>query len=176
MRRYLRARVPGGTCFFTVVLSDRASTLLTDHVDALRESFRVVRAAHPFITVAIVVMPDHPHTVWTLPESDADYSTRWALIKSRFSRAIVAGEPVSHSRTRRRERGVWQRRVHEHAIRDDDDLQRHIDYIHWNPVKHRHAARPIEWLYSSIHRYVREGTLAPDWAASPDIRKEPVPE
>jgi putative transposase len=108
MRRYLRARVPGGTYFFTVALANRASSLLTDHVDALRESFRTVRAAHPFTTVAIVVLPEHLHTVWTLPEMDADYPTRWSLIKARFSRAIVAGEPVSESRSRRRERGVWQ--------------------------------------------------------------------
>ena len=169
MRSYLRARVAGGTYFFTVAIADRSSGLLVDHVDALREAIRITRVAHPFEIVAMVVLPDHLHALWTLPDGDADYSTRWSLIKARFSRSIALGEPLSESRNRRRERGIWQRRFHEHTIRDEDDLRRHVDYIHWNPVKHGHVERAMDWPHSSFHRYVREGDLAPDWAAPPSL-------
>jgi putative transposase len=115
-------------------------------------------------------MPEHLHAVWTLPDGDADYSVRWSLIKARFSRALEAGERVSDSRVRRRERGIWQRRYYEHTIRDDDDLANHIDYIHWNPVKHGLVTRTFDWPHSSFHRFVRNGLLAPDWAATDDVQ------
>lgn len=133
MPRYTRARIPGGTFFFTVALLERQRRLLTDHVEALREAFREVRGRHPFIVDAIAVLPDHFHTVWTLPPGDSDFSTRIRLIKAGFSRAIPATERLSASRTARGERGIWQRRFWEHAIRDADDLRRHVDYVHYNP-------------------------------------------
>lgn len=167
MRSYLRAWVPGGTYFFTLNLAQRhGSRLLVDRIGDLREAFRDTRRNHPFTVEAIVVLLEHLHAIWTLPAGDADFSTRWSLIKARFSRAIVAGEAVSASRSRRRERGVWQRRFYEHTIRDPADLENHINYIHWNPVKHRWVRRVRDWPHSSFHRYVREGWLAPDWAAS----------
>ena len=164
--RYRRANADGGTYFFTVNLADCSSNLLVEHVDVLRESVRRVRSQHPFEIAAWVVLPDHLHAVWTLPQSDADFSTRWMLIKAGFSRRIEQGEFVRASRLRKGERGIWQRRFWEHQIRDDEDLERHIDYIHINPVKHAHVSRASDWAYSSIHRYIRSGDLSADWAAS----------
>ena len=165
--RYRRAWVPGGTYFFTVTLADRSQTLLTDHIEPLRQSIRRVRTSHPFEILAMAVLPDHLHCIWQLPEGDLDYPTRWALIKPGFSRQIGRGECVSLSRHLKRERGIWQRRYWEHCIRDELDLQRHIDYIHFNPVKHGHAKQPTDWPYSSIHCYVRQGLLPADWSGTP---------
>ncbi len=162
---YRRSRIAGGTFFFTVNLHNRSSGLLTEHIEILRESVRKIRRSHPFDIVAMVVLPDHLHTVWTLPSGDLDYPVRWSLIKAGFSRNIEAREPVNSSRKRKRERGIWQRRYWEHQIRDDVDLARHVDYIHFNPVKHDYATVPVEWPHSSIHRYIRRGILMPDWAA-----------
>ncbi|MFI8745451.1 REP-associated tyrosine transposase [Pseudomonas sp. NPDC077186] len=162
--RYRRAQVAGGTYFFTVTLADRSQDLLTRHIDALRAAFRAVHQRHPFRIPAIVVLPEHLHCIWQLPQGDCAYPTRWALIKSGFSRALDDGEPVSLSRHLKRERGIWQRRYWEHCIRDADDLQRHIDYIHFNPVKHGRARCPAEWPFSSIHRHIAQGLLPIDWA------------
>jgi putative transposase len=162
--RYRRADVAGGTYFFTVNLADRSSRLLIEHVDCLRDAVRVVKRRRPFEIVAWVVLPDHLHAMWTLPGGDADFPGRWSLIKAGFSRAIVRSEDVSASRRGKRERGIWQRRFWEHLIRDEDDLHRHIDYVHINPVKHGHADRAADWPHSSIHRYVRAGWLTADWA------------
>jgi putative transposase len=161
--RYRRARAEGGTFFFTVNLADRSSTLLVDHADDLRHAIRTVRAAHPFEITAIVVLPEHLHCVWTLPVRDADYATRWSLIKAGFSRCLPVTEFIRDSRARKRERGLWQRRYWEHQIRDDEDLRRHIDYIHFNPVKHGHVSSPAAWRYSSLHRYIRSGALPKKW-------------
>jgi putative transposase len=166
--RYRRASVASGTYFFTVNLADRSSRLLVAHIDALRSAVRVVKQRHPFEIVAWVVLPEHMHAIWTLPEDDHDFSGRWALIKSGFSRAIARTEAVPTSRAARRERGIWQRRYWEHLIRDDLDLQRHVDYVHINPVKHGHVERAADWPYSSIHRYIRRGSLTGDWACQPD--------
>jgi putative transposase len=163
--RYRRADIPGASYFFTVNLADRASRLLVEHIDILRSVTGAVRGTHPFDIVAMVVLPDHLHAVWQLPEGDVDYPLRWSLIKAGFSRALPRSEYVSQARLHKRERGIWQRRYWEHLIRDDDDLQRHVDYIHINPVKHGHVRLASDWPYSSIHRYVRQGLLAADWAA-----------
>ena len=119
----------------------------------------------------MVVLPDHLHCIWTLPPGDADFSARWHDIKSRFSARIPREEWLSERRLRTGERGIWQRRFWEHAIRDDRDFATHVDYIHFNPVKHGHAARVADWRYSSFHRYVTKGLLPLDWAAGPDIRE-----
>lgn len=164
MTNYRRYRVEGGTYFFTVNLAERNRTLLTEHVDILREAFRMVMAAHPFKINAMVVLPDHLHVIWTLPEGDHDFSLRWRQIKSAFSREIEKGERISKSRRRKQERGIWQRRFWEHAIRDEEDFRRHLDYVHYNPVKHGHARRVVDWPYSSFHRHVRLGTYPASWA------------
>jgi putative transposase len=165
--RYQRAHAPGGTFFFTLNLADRSSDLLVERIDALRHTVRVVKQRHPFEIDAWVVLPDHMHAVWTLPPDDADFSTRWMLIKAGLSRAIERNEHIHRSRMRIRERGIWQRRFWEHQIRDEDDLANHVNYVHINPVKHGHAAYASDWPYSSIHRYIRQGHLSADWACDP---------
>lgn len=164
MTQYRRNFVSGGSFFFTVNLADRRLCLLADHVEFLRDAFRYVMARHPFTMDAIVVLPEHLHAIWTLPEGDADYSTRWRLIKSRFARALPATESRSASRIAKQERGIWQRRFWEHTLRDETDFERHADYIHFNPVKHGHCARVADWPYSSFQRFVRLGVYAEDWA------------
>jgi putative transposase len=165
MRHYIRARRRGATYFFTVNLQQRdGNRMLVERIADLRASFEKVRREHPFKVEAIVVLPEHLHAMWTLPVEDADFSTRWALIKAQFSGAIAAGEPVSPSRARRRERGIWQRRFYEQMIRDDRDFDAHVNYIHWNPVKHGHVVRIADWPYSSFHSYVRRGCMPFDWA------------
>ena len=166
--RYRRSLAAGGTCFFTVNLLDRRGTLLVDDVDTLRKAVRHVRERHPFSIDAWVVLPDHLHAIWTLPEDDADFSGRWALIKSRFSRSIPKGEVISASREHKGERGIWQRRFWEHRIRDERDLRAHVDYVHINPVKHGYVCRASDWPHSTIHRYIRDGIVPDDWAADPD--------
>ncbi len=163
MSNYRRAWVPGGTYFFTVNLLERNRWLLVDHIGLLRVAFAQARTARPFDVVAAVVLPDHLHCVWCLPPGDADNATRWAHIKSAFSRSLPDGERRSPRRMAKAERGVWQRRYWDHPIRDDRDLVAHVDYIHFNPAKHAHVAWVKDWPYSSFHRYVREGTLSVDW-------------
>jgi putative transposase len=164
--RYRRAKTEGGTYFFTVNLADRRQSTLVQHVEQLRSAIRVVKERHPFTIEAIVIMPEHLHTIWTLPEGDNDYPTRWALIKAAFSRTLPKGESISKSRCSKGERGIWQRRYWEHLIRDDEDFARHVDYIHFNPVKHGHAVNPIDWVYSSIHRSISAGMLPANWGSS----------
>jgi len=169
MTAYRRVRVPGATWFFTVALARRrGNRLLVKRVANLREAFRHVQTRHPFRIDAIAILPEHLHCLWTLPPDDADFSLRWGLIKARFSRAIPHGEQLSASRATRGERGLWQRRFWEHLIRDEDDYARHVDYIHWNPVKHGHAAQPGDWPYSSFHRHVKDGLLPADWGVGND--------
>lgn len=162
MGHYRRNLLFGGTYFFTVALADRQASLLTDRIDALGAAFRRCRAAHPFETIAIAVLPEHLHCLWTLPEGDADYALRWSLIKRAFTRRQHHEGPTPA----RGRKGVWQACYREHTIRDETDLQRHIDYIHYNPVKHGHARRAADWRHSSFHRYVKEGWLATDWAGN----------
>jgi len=155
MGNYRRNLLPGGTYFFTVNLEDRRQRLLIDNVDLLRTAFREVRKRHPFAIEAIVVLPEHLHTVWTLPEGDDDFAMRWRLIKSTFSRALPLEQPTSASRVLKNERSIWQRRYWEHTLRDENDFERHLDCIHFNPVKHGQVQRPEDWPYSSIHRWIR---------------------
>jgi len=165
MVAYPRNFVPGGTYFFTVVLENRRSSLLVDKIASLRLAFRVARAERPFKLDLIVILPDHLHAVMTLPDGDSDFSGRWRRIKTVFSRQVVA-EAVPVSQNRRGEYALWQRRFWEHTVRDDTDFARHIDYIHYNPVKHGLIARVTDWLHSSFHRYVRNGLLPPDWGGT----------
>ena len=165
MPRYVRANIPGTSYFFTVGLLERNRRHLVENIKALCESFRHLRASRPFRLDAVVVLPDHLHCIWTLPEGDADFSTRWRLIKSRFSRAVSSGEWRSPRRVVKGERGIWQRRFWEHMIRDDRDMAAHVDYIHDNLVKHGLVKKVCEWPYSSFHRYVKMGVYSHEWAA-----------
>jgi putative transposase len=161
--RYRRATAAGGSYFFTVNLADRSDDTLVRHIDVLRTVMQQVKQAHPFSIVAMVVLPEHLHAIWRLPPGDADYPLRWSLIKSGFSRRIAKGENVRASRQAKRERGIWQRRYWEHQIRDEDDLARHVDYIHYNPVKHGWVARVVDWPHSTFHEFVKRGMVSPDW-------------
>jgi putative transposase len=164
MPDYRRNRVPGGTYFFTVNLLQRNRSLLTDHIDLLRNAVRTTRRAKPFHIDAWVVLPDHMHCIWTLPAGDTDFAARWKAIKIAFSKALPSTESLSAVRLAKGERGIWQRRYWEHTIRDERDYAAHMDYVHINPVKHGHVARVAEWPYSSFHRLVEAGVYAPDWA------------
>lgn len=167
--RYRRTLTPGGTYFFTVNLASRRETLLTDHIDCLRESVHKVRLAHPFEIVAWVVLPDHMHAIWELPPDDSDFSMRWNQIKGGFSNRPPKIENIPASRARKRERGVWQHRFWEHLIRDEDDLARHIDYVHYNPVRHGYVRQVGDWPFSSFHRFMRWGWLPKDWGCVEDF-------
>jgi putative transposase len=167
---YRRYFVPGGTYFFTLVTAGRAP--LFDSPDARRvlgNLMREKRRHAPFSTVAIVLMPDHLHAIWTLPGDDADYPARWQAIKAGFtSQWLQMGgdeQAVSSGYQRQRRRGVWQPRFMEHTIRDEQDLLHHADYIHYNPVKHGYARRPKDWPWSSFHRYVLSGDYSEDWGS-----------
>lgn len=159
---YRRNRVPGGTYFFTVALRDRSSRLLIDSIVDLRRAYCDVASRIPFKTIAIVVLPDHLHAIWRLPDGDDDYSGRWRAVKAAFVRQL-RGAGVVVAENSNREAQLWQRRFWEHTIRDEADLRAHVDYVHWNPVKHGYVARVHEWQHSTFHRYVRTGVLARDW-------------
>ena len=158
---YRRIYQPGGCYFFTVVTEHRRPILI-DHVDALRRAFRLAMARRPFHIDGIVILPDHLHTVWRLPEGDADFSLRWMTIKRLFS-AGMAAVPTSESQRSRREKGIWQRRFWEHAVRDEEDWRRHMDYLHYNPVKHGYCAAPVDWQFSSFGRCVSARLYTADW-------------
>ena len=111
----------------------------------------------------MVVLPDHLHAIWRLPEGDANFPLRWSLIKAAFSRAVPKTEVIDLSRKMKRERGIWQRRYWEHQIRNDDDLAKHVAYIHFNPVKHGYVTQAVDWPYSSIHREIAKGNIAGSW-------------
>ena len=163
MPDYRRYRVPGGTYFFTINLLNRSSDLLTRHIEALRDSVRRTRIERPFHIDAWVVLPEHIHCVITLPPGDNDFSNRIKAIKIRFVRALEPDEWRSPVRVAKGERGIWQRRFWEHAIRDDNDYARHMDYVHYNPVKHGHAASVAAWPYSTFHHWVKAGVYSANW-------------
>ena len=166
MTNYRRYRVAGGTYFFTINLLERRSDLLVRHIDALREAVRRTRRERPFGVDGWVVLPDHMHCVITLPDGDDDFSNRIKAIKIRFARAIPATERRTRVRAARGERAIWQRRFWEHAIRNDTDYARHMDYVHFNPVKHGHVDSVREWPYSTFHRWVKAGLYPADWAGA----------
>ena len=141
-----------------------ATTLLVDHIATLREAIAKTRQSRPCIIDAFVVLPDHLHAVWTLPPGDADFSTRWRLIKSHFVRALPKRERLGPVRVARSERGIWQRRFWEHLIRDEADYSRHVEYCYINPVKHGLVTKVRDWPHSSFHRDARAGMVPLDWA------------
>jgi putative transposase len=168
MPDYRRNRLPGGTYFFTVNMLDRRSDLLVTQIDALRAAVRQALARPPFQIDDWVVLPDHMHCLWTLPENDADFSGRWRAIKTSFSKSLPAIANRSGENLHKGERGIWQRRFWEHTIRDDRDYAVHMDYIHFNPVKHRLVERAADWPFSSFRRCVAAGLYAADWLGRDD--------
>lgn len=177
MSRYRRATTAGSSYFFTVVSYQRQPILCDDSIrDALRKAIEAVRASRPFTIEAWVLLPDHLHCIWTLPDGDADFSTRWMKIKRAVS--LACGDEyrrddlMSASKLKHRESTIWQRRFWEHKIRDEEDFARHAEYIHFNPVKHGHVQRAMDWPYSTFHRYVREGLYVQDWVGVADSGSE----
>lgn len=165
MPDYRRAWHPGGTYFFTVNLLQRqGNDLLVRHIDLLRSTVDSVRQRHPFQIHGWVVLPEHLHCVIELPLDDADFATRWRLIKIAFSKTLPKTEVLSAIRVQRGERGIWQRRYWEHLIRDERDFQAHMDYVHINPVKHGLVKCVADWPYSTFHRLVAKGVYPSDWA------------
>lgn len=163
MPDYRRNRVPGATYFFTTNLLDRRSDLLIAQIGVLREAVRKVLRRSPFHIDAWVVLPDHMHCLWTLPEGDSDFPDRWRNIKTIFSKSLPATEQRSMVMLHRGERGVWQHRYWEHTIRDDRDYAAHMDYIHFNLVKHGFVDKPENWPFSTFRRCVARGLYPADW-------------
>jgi len=166
MPNYRRNRIPGATYFFTVNLRDRRSGLLVAQIDALREAVRAVRRQSPFHIDAWVVLPDHMHCLWTLPLGDSDFPDRWRRIKTAFSRSLPDRDGVLRTRLRKGELGIWQRGYWEHTIHDDRDYAAHMDYIHFNPVKHGLALEPSDWPFSSFRQCVAAGLYSEGWLNS----------
>lgn len=164
---YRRDYQPGARYFFTVVTEGR-QPLLIEQVGRLREAFRLCMTRHPFEIDAVVVLPDHLHTVWRLPEGDADFSSRWRIIKRKFSAGLPPGQ-INPSKHAKREKGIWQRRFWEPVIRDEDDWRRHIDYIHTNPVKHGYVSSPDQWPHGSFRRAVAKGWYPPAWRMPDEV-------
>ena len=164
---YRRAFLPGGTFFFTVVTAERRP-LFADrtNVATLRSAFRQIQEQRPFTVEAAVILPDHLHCIWTLPPGDADFSTRWRLIKTWFTKH--SDSTLRAEAERPRSERLWQHRYWEHMLRDEKDYLRHVEYIHFNPVKHGYVKAPIDWPYSSFRRYVKAGRYPPDWGG--DVR------
>jgi putative transposase len=159
MPNYRRNRIPGATYFFTVNLRDRRSGLLAVQIDALREAVRAVRRHID----AWVVLPDHGHSLWILPEGDSDFPVRWRRIKAAFSKSLPDSDGVSRTRLRKDELGIWQRGYLEHTIRDDRDYAAHRDYIHFNPMKHGLAREPSDRPFSSFRRCVAAALYPEGW-------------
>ncbi|MEW8084682.1 MAG: transposase [Candidatus Thiodiazotropha endolucinida] len=177
MPNYRRILMPGGIYFFTVVTYNRRPMLIDEMArEVLREAISLVRNNQPFKIDAFCLLPDHIHTIWTLPEGDFNYSQRWRAIKGNFSRRYreqVEGFLVSNrSRQTRRELAFWQRRFWEHHIRDECDFIRHCDYIHFNPVKHGLVDCVLDWPWSSFHRYVRQGVYPMDWGRPDQVEMD----
>lgn len=164
--QYRRAFTPGGTFFFTLVTEKRRPVFSSPAaVDVLREAFRAVRKSRPFEIDAIAVMPDHLHCIWTLPPDDADFATRWRLIKTWFTKHCdpALRNITDPARASKHEQSLWQHRYWEHLLRDEVDYERHVNYIHYNPVKHGLVSSAKDWPHSSFHRYVEAGVLPADW-------------
>ena len=162
MVNFRRNYIKGGSYFFTVTLRDRKSSLLTDNLALLRNSFREMMHKHPVTINAIVVLPEHIHAIFTLPRDDNNYPLRWQMVKSQFTRLLKRQGHVL-AKDERGEHRLWQRRYWEHTLKDENDYARHVDYIHYNPVKHGLVNQVYEWPYSSFHWYVRQGLLGMDW-------------
>ena len=162
MVNYRRVYIEGGMYFFTVTLKNRKSNTLTNHIDTLRDSFAFVKKHQPFDIIAIVILPEHLHCIWQLPNNDDNYAGRWRAIKSRFTRSLIK-LGINLHKNNRGEYNLWQARYWEHTIRDEADLLHHINYIHYNPVKHGWVNSVKDWPYSSFHRFVAQGQLAANW-------------
>jgi len=171
MPNFRRAFVPGGSFFFTLVTNGRAP-LFNQPVarQLLGTVFRECLEKWPFTINALVLLPEHLHAIWSLPQGDAAYPKRWGWIKKEFTqRWLEQGgheEAISAARESEGRRGIWQPRYWEHTLESDDDFERHFDYSHFNPVKHGHVRCPRDWPWSTFHRWVKAGVYPEHWACS----------
>lgn len=175
LMQYRRSQTKGGSFFFTIVTHERQKILCHDENAALiNEAFQRVTLKYPFDIDAFVLLPDHIHCIWTLPRGDNDFSTRWRLIKSYFTKGCrdEYKNVLTLSRSRKNEQAIWQRRFWEHTIRDENDFSRHVDYIHYNPVRHGLPKSPREWPHSSFHQYVKRGIYDFNWGSGEKIEFE----
>ena len=171
MSTYRRNYQASGCYFFTLVTHQRTPFFSTaNNVQLFKSALKNVKNKRPFNLNAIVILPDHLHCLWHLPGHDTDYSTRWRLIKSNFSKQLTTS--VNH----RNEKPVWQRRFWEHTIRSEDDWRRHIEYIHYNPVKHGLVSAPKDWPHSSFHSWVKRGAYDISWGSSEAITFDDIPQ
>ncbi len=166
---YRRIQTAGACYFFTHVIADRTIPLLTEHIDLLRQAFQQVKRRYPFKLHALVVMPDHFHCLLELPAGDCRYPLRFMLIKMLFSRAL---QRLMHVRNSRSNSKIWQHRYWEHLVRDEQDFCNHLNYIHWNPVKHQLVSAVKEWPFSTFHFYVAMGWYQADWGGSEQLQNE----
>jgi len=166
MVNYRRSKTPGALYFFTVTLRNRQSNLLITHINDLRHAMKTVQIQHPYKIEAIAILPDHLHTIWQLPKNDNNYSLRWQRIKGIFTRRIIK-KGMKIAKNHRGEYPIWQRRFWEHTIRNENDFENHVNYIHHNPIKHGLVKKVKDWPYSSLHKYIREGLLPPGWSEDP---------
>ncbi|MFN0134674.1 MAG: REP-associated tyrosine transposase [Phycisphaerae bacterium] len=179
MSDYRRAYMPGGQFFLTLV-TERRKPLFADklNVDRLRHAVATTISLRPFAMIGAVILPDHLHWLIELPAGDTDFSTRVGMIKAGFTKQLSPTElpntARSLSRVRRRESAVWQRRFWEHTIRDEHDFDAHMNYIHYNPVKHGYVECPHAWPHSSFGQWVRRGVCRADWACVCEGRR-PIP-
>lgn len=174
MPNYRRAYIEGGTYFFTIVTHNRNKILcIEENRENLKVSIEEVCGKYPFFTDAWILLPDHIHCIWTLPQGDNNFSMRWQLIKRgftmRYNKAKNETWAISESRKKRKEQAVWQRRFWEHLIRDEEDFERHCDYIHYNPVKHGYVMSPKDWQFSTFHSFVKKGIYDIGWGAKGEI-------
>ena len=158
MVQFRRNYQPGACYFFTVTLRDRKATYLTDHIHLLRQAMCIIMQKYPYEIKSIVILPDHLHTLWKLPDHDCRYSLRWRKIKSYFTRALKS-KGILIPKDRRGEHHLWRRRFWEHTIRDEKDFENHVDYIHYNPVKHALVKKIYQWPYSSFHYCLKKEIL-----------------
>ena len=179
MPEYRRIYHNGGIYFFTLVTYQRRpifSVPISRNI--LLDSLERTQKFHPFTNLAYCLLPDHLHFLWQMPENDSAYSMRISLLKSYFTKKykqIFPGESLrSESRTKRRESNVWQRRFWEHVIRDQEDFNQHMDYIHYNPVKHGLVTSPSEWESSSFLHFVNEGIYASDWGKTIKMKDQKI--
>ena len=181
MPKYLRSYVPGGSYFLTLVTYDRNPVFRAPgNISRLRSALRSVKSEMPFEIVGAVMLPDHLHFIWSLPTGDEDFSSRVGRLKALFTKSLPAASPpeqnISISRRKHRESNVWQRRFWEHTLRDEEDLQIHLDYIHYNPVKHGYVQCPHLWSASSFHHWVKNGGYTADWCCTCNHRYPKIPD
>jgi putative transposase len=170
MSQYRRVFQEGTYYFITIVTHNRKQILINE-IDLLRESFKYSKTKYEYEIFAVVILPDHLHML-IKPRDFLQYPDIIKTIKTHFTKNLPESykresqKEVSQSKLNKGEKGIWQRRYFEHTIRDEKDLERHLDYIHYNPVKHSFVNSASEWNFSSFKDFVKSGVYENDWGVS----------